>query len=287
MRVWITGAGGQLGHDLLRVLGPKHECVPFTRRELDISDPDDVRKAAAIRKPDVIVNAAAYTKVDQAEQEAEEAYRINALGASHLAMAAEEWGAKLVHVSTDYVFDGLKGIPYTERDRTCPLNVYGQSKLAGEQLVQTICSRHFIVRTSWLYGKHGNNFVTKVLAMAGSGKELAVVNDQFGSPTYTYDLAECIGRMLGTDRYGLYHVANRGFCSRWAWARAILELAGKAEVPVRPVSSDAFILPAARPAHSALGDLSLRRNGFPRMRDWKSGLEHFLRNDWLTEGERR
>ncbi|MCP3773559.1 dTDP-4-dehydrorhamnose reductase [Paenibacillus sp. MZ04-78.2] len=285
MKMLITGAGGQLGRDLVRVLGRRHDCAAFTRQQLDIADEKAVRRLIAEAKPEAIVHAAAYTKVDQAEAEPEETYRINAIGASHVAISAEAVGAKMVYVSTDYVFDGTKGEPYDEQDRTNPLSVYGKSKLLGEQLVQAVCPRHFIVRTSWLYGKDGNNFVTKVLALAERQQELTVVDDQFGSPTYTYDLAECIGGLLETDRYGIYHVANRGYCSRWALAKTILELAGHTGITVRPARSDDYALPAPRPAHSAFADRGLRLAGLPRMRDWKTALEAFLRNDWGKSDE--
>ncbi|TVY11821.1 dTDP-4-dehydrorhamnose reductase [Paenibacillus cremeus] len=283
MKILITGAGGQLGRDLIRVLGQAHECIPMTRASLDVGDEAAVRACFESVRPDAVVHAAAFTQVDLAESHLEEAYRVNALGSYYVGLAAEAFGAKLVCVSTDYVFDGMKGSPYHEEDRTNPLSVYGRSKLLGEQFVQKVCPHHFIVRTSWLYGRGGNNFVTKVLALADRQQELTVVDDQFGSPTYTYDLAECIGRMLATERYDTYHVANSGYCSRWDFARAILELAGRTDVTARPITSQGFVLPAPRPQHSAFDDRGLRKNGFPPMRHWRSALGAFIHTDWKLE----
>lgn len=280
MNILITGAGGQLGRDLLRVLGQKYECAPFTRKELDICDKRAVQRTINDLKPDVVINAAAYSKVDQAEEDTEEAYRINALGVSQLAIAAEEARATLVHVSTDYVFDGTKGEPYGEMDRTNPLNIYGKSKLLGEQFVQAVCPQHFIVRTSWLFGNYGYNFVAKILSLAENQQTIKVVDDQFGSPTYTLDLAECIGRFIKTERYGTYHVSNSGYCSRYDFAKEILLSAGYDLLPTRMKSTD-FMLPAPRPQHSAFSHHALERNGFPQMRNWKTALEDFLRTDWI------
>ncbi|RAP76803.1 dTDP-4-dehydrorhamnose reductase [Paenibacillus montanisoli] len=280
MNILITGAGGQLGRDLLRVLGQTYACTPLTRQELDICDIRAVQKTVNELKPDVVINAAGYSKVDQAEENSAEAYRINALGVSQLAIAAEEAGAKLVHVSTDYVFDGTKGEPYGETDRTNPLNIYGKSKLLGEQFVRAVCPRHFIVRTSWLYSNCGNNFVTKILSQAENQQDIKVVDDQFGSPTYTLDLAECIGRLITTERYGTYHVSNSGCCSRYDFAKEILQNAGYDLLPTRTKSAD-FVLPAPRPQHSALSHHVLEINGFPHMRNWKTALEDFLSTDWV------
>ncbi|MCZ8519171.1 MULTISPECIES: dTDP-4-dehydrorhamnose reductase [Paenibacillus] len=286
MKVLITGAGGQLGWDLIRVLGEDHTCAAYTRKELDVTDEKAVYGIVRAEAPDAVVHAAAYTKVDQAETDTADAYRINAIGSCYVAMAAEAAGAEMVYVSTDYVFDGTKGEPYAEEDQTNPLSVYGRSKLLGEQLVRAVCPRSYIARTSWLYGREGNNFVTKVLSLAEKSQELTVVGDQFGSPTYTYDLAACIGEMLGSGRYGVYHTANRGFCSRSAFAEAILELAGCTGTQVRPVPSSSFTLPAPRPQHSAFRDLGLRRSGFSPMRDWKSALASFLQEDLLPQREK-
>lgn len=279
MKVLITGAGGQLGQDLLRVLAPRHECIGWTRQEFDVTDRRLVQERTARLRPDAIVHAAAYTQVDLAEAHPDDAFMVNAFGACHMAQAAAAIDAKLVYVSTDYVFDGRKGEPYTEHDPTNPLSAYGESKLLGEKFVRAFCSKHFIVRTSWLYGKHGSNFVTKILAQAERRKELTVVDDEVGSPTYTYDLAECIGWLLPTERYGVYHAANRGWCSRAQFAEAIVRLGGWDDVRVVPIRSDQLALPAARPAYSALDDAALRHAGLARMREWQPALKAFVQDD--------
>lgn len=279
MRILITGAGGQLGRDLMQVLRDDHELAAMTRRELDVTDEKAVLSAVADFRPDTIIHAAAYTQVDLAESQIDEAYRINSYGSRNVAIAARQAGAKLVYVSTDYVFDGKKGSPYNEKDRPNPLSVYGHSKLHGEKFVQLICDRYFIVRTSWLYGAYGSNFVTKVLALAEQKNELSMVSDQFGSPTYTHDLAVFVEQLIETDRYGLYHASNRGSCSRYEFAREILRIKGYNHIQLTPVSADQFTLPAVRPDDSAFDDSAIREQGFPRFRLWQEALQSFLLED--------
>lgn len=279
MNILITGAGGQLGYDLVRVLGDQHSLTALTRTELDVTDEEAVSKTVQQHKPSIIIHAAAYTQVDLAESLTEDAYKVNSFGSRNIAMAAKEIGAKLVYVSTDYVFDGTKGSSYNELDRTNPISVYGHSKLHGEKFVQLICEKYFIVRTSWLYGKSGSNFVTKVLAKARQVSELSMVDDQFGSPTYTYDLALFISRLLESEHYGIYHASNRGVCSRYEFAQEILRIAGLGGVRLIPVSADSFPLPAARPVRSDFDDQAIRLNGFERLRTWQDALEWFIVND--------
>ncbi|NOU96536.1 dTDP-4-dehydrorhamnose reductase [Paenibacillus sp. LMG 31456] len=276
MNILITGAGGQLGRDLIRVLGRKHKLTAKTRNELDVTSEHSVREAVLECRPDAIVHAAAYTQVDLAESRMEQAYMVNSFGSRNIALIASEIGAKLVYVSTDYVFDGTKGSPYNELDRTNPISVYGHSKLHGEKFVQLICDKYFIVRTSWLYGKYGSNFVTKVLAKAEQNSELSMVADQFGSPTYTYDLARFIGQALESERYGIYHASNRGVCSRYEFAEEILRIAGHSAIKLNPVTGDSFPLPAARPARSDFDDKAIRYNGFSRLRTWQDALQSFI-----------
>ncbi|MEW9700300.1 dTDP-4-dehydrorhamnose reductase [Paenibacillus sp. SI8] len=280
MKISITGAGGQLGYDLTRVLAPLHEVTAWTREQLDVSDDKQVAALLAAEKPDVVIHAAAYTNVDKAESETELAYQINAIGSLHMAKACEQIGAKLVYVSTDYVFDGAKGSPYDEIDTTNPNNVYGRSKLLGEKFVSMTCTRHFIVRTSWLYGTKGNNFVTKVLEKAQAGGPLSMVDDQFGSPTYCLDLAVFIQELIETDRFGIYHASNQGSCSRYEFAAEILKYAHLDHVPLVPVQSDLFPLPAPRPMNSAFAHKAILGNGFTPMRDWKEALHYFLHVDY-------
>ncbi|MEC0232341.1 dTDP-4-dehydrorhamnose reductase [Paenibacillus alba] len=279
MKILITGAGGQLGYDLLRVFKPVHEVTAWRKEQLDVSDEQQVKDILLKERPSVVIHAAAYTNVDKAEVETELAYEVNAMGAMHIAKVCEQIGAKLVFISTDYVFDGTKRTPYEEQDNTNPGNVYGHSKLLGEKFVKMTCSKHFIVRTSWLYGTKGANFVTKVLEKAKSGGPLSIVDDQFGSPTYCLDLAIFIRELVDTDRYGIYHASNQGVCSRYEFAAQILKVAQMDNVSLQAVPSELFPTPAVRPMYSAFEHRAIAVNGFTPMRDWKSALNFFLQVD--------
>jgi len=275
-KVIVTGAKGQLGTDMASLLSEAgYEVHAFGREKLDFTDRREVLEVVEALQPDIIVHCGAYTKVDQAETERELAERVNGHGSGYLAEAAELVGAKLVYVSTDYVFDGTAVEPIPESAATNPINVYGASKLLGETLVKAAAKRYFIVRTSWVYGLHGSNFVKTMLNLGRQGKPLTVVEDQFGSPTFTVDLAECVLRLIQSDHYGTYHVSNSGSCSWYEFAQAIFEEAGM-KVELAPVDSSRFIRPAQRPAYSVLRHQSLSENGFPPMRNWREGLKEFL-----------
>lgn len=280
MKVLITGAGGQLGYDLTRVLKPSYEVAAMSREQLDVSDEERVRDTLLSERPDIVIHAAAYTNVDKAEIETERAHQVNAIGTLYVAKACAQIDAKLVYISTDYVFDGTKGTPYDEDDTTNPANVYGYSKLLGEKLIRMTYSRHFVVRTSWLYGVKGNNFVTKILEKAQTGGPLHIVDDQFGSPTYCLDLALFIRELIATDKFGTYHASNEGVCSRFEFASEILKCARMDRVPIHPVRSEIFPLPAVRPMYSAFSHKAMIGNGFAPMRDWKSALHFFLDVDY-------
>ncbi|KRF00389.1 NAD(P)-dependent oxidoreductase [Paenibacillus sp. Soil766] len=287
MKIVITGAGGQLGYDLKRVLSPVHEVISWEKQKLDIRDEQTVMEKLLHERPDVVVHAAAYTNVDKAELEKESAYQVNALGALHISTACEILGAKLVYVSTDYVFDGTKSTPYDENDVPNPLNIYGHSKLLGEKFVAMTCLKHFIVRTSWLYGQKGINFVTKVLEKAREDSPLSIVDDQFGSPTYCLDLAIFIRELIETDRYGLYHASNQGVCSRYEFAKHIFQAAGMPHISLLAVPTHAFpAAPAARPMYTAFAHKAMRSNGFEPMRDWRSALDFFLQVDYYNTAAR-
>lgn len=279
MKIAITGSTGQLGSDLVRVLASDHDIFPYSRKDMDVTDCRQVIETIDRIKPDVIIHAAAQTNVDRAEAEAELTYRVNAFGARNVAVAAQRVGAKLVHLSTGYVFDGTKKEPYHEFDQPSPIGVYGASKLAGEQYVQMFCNRFFIVRASWLYGLYGSNFVTKIISRVRHEKNLAVVNDKFGSPTYSLDLARFIGHLMTTEKYGVYHAANQGGCSRYEFAEAILEAANLTDVSLTAVSSEHFQLPAARPDNSVFASAAIRLNDLPPFRDWRAALRSFLQED--------
>jgi dTDP-4-dehydrorhamnose reductase len=283
LKVLITGANGQLGADLIKALG-HHEVVPLTHTDIDISDFDAVKGACFKHRPDVIVNTAAYVRVDDCENNPDLAFKVNALGARNMAVVAEDLGAKLIHISTDYVFGGDSGkrqAPYTEFDIPVPLNVYGLSKLAGEDFVRHLCRRHFIIRASGLFGLAGSsgkggNFVETILRLAKERDELTVVNDQVFSPTYTPDLAAKIVQLLTTELYGVYHVTNSGTCSWYDFACEIIRLAG-AKTAVLPISSSQYPQKAKRPAYSVLDHFNLRLLGMDDMRSWQEGLGEYMR----------
>lgn len=279
LKVVITGAEGQLGKDLIRAFAADHQLFAFSKRQLDVAETEQFLRIVKQIHPDIIIQAAAYTNVDGAELNPDIAYRTNAIGARNAAIAAQQTGAKLVYVSTDYVFNGNKGTPYTEFDIPAPTCVYGASKWAGEQLLQMFCNRFFIVRTAWLYGMHGKNFFHKIISQAQEQGGIRAAYDQFGSPTYTMDLVEFIGQLMTTEKYGIYHAANQGCCSRYDFVRKILELMGLGTVPVTPVAGSEFCLPAPRPVNSALEGKAVRLNGFSELRDWKSALAAFVKND--------
>jgi dTDP-4-dehydrorhamnose reductase len=278
MKVVVTGAKGQLGTDLVDLLTDRgYEVYGYGHEELDITNFDQVHHVINNVTPDVVIHAAAYTKVDLAELEPDQAFLINAYGTRNVAVASEAVGAKLVYVSTDYVFDGTANTPYNEFSSTNPMSVYGKSKLAGEQFVRDLHSKFFIVRTSWVYGKNGNNFVKTMLKLAQERDELKVVNDQVGCPTYTVDLANCILELMETEKYGIYHVSNYGHCSWYEFAKAIFEEAG-IEVKVNPCTTKDFPRPAPRPAYSVLEHMALKLNGFSEMREWREALKELIIN---------
>ena len=285
MRIAITGAGGQLGKELIEVLGRgTDEVLALESRDLDVTDGEEVVKTLVAARPDVVIHAAAFTNVDACEAEPEKAYLVNALGARNVAVACGridaaqgEPGAAMVYVSTDFVFDGEKQEPYREFDEARPLSVYGKSKLAGEKYVASLLPRHYIIRTSWLYGRHGRNFVKTVLELAAHQPELRIVSDQVGSPTYARDLAEVIARLIRTPFCGVYQVSNSGSCSWFEFAGAILRLAGLADdVPVRAITSDELGRPARRPAFSVMSHLALEATLGVRMRSWQEALAEYL-----------
>lgn len=277
MRVLVTGAKGQLGTDMVLLLEKQDNITVFGlgRDELDITNKEEVERVLLAIKPDVVVHTAAHTKVDLAQEEPDAAFLINAIGTRNVAICSEKIGAKLVYVSTDYVFDGSSTKPYHEFSQTNPLGVYGESKLAGEQFVRDFHNHFFIVRTSWVYGKYGANFVKTMLRLAEINKELKVVDDQIGCPTYTVDLAQCILELIQTDKYGVYHVSNSGQCSWYEFAKAIFEEAN-INIKVNPCTTEDFPRPAPRPKYSVFDHMSLRLNDFKEMRSWREGLQSFF-----------
>lgn len=275
MKLLLTGARGQVGTELMRALPRLGDVVSFDRASLDIEDPRAVEAAVAAARPDVIVNAAAYTAVDLAESEPQRANAVNVVGPLYLAEAARRFGALLVHYSTDYVFDGAKQGSYCETDQPSPVNVYGASKLAGERAVMATAPRHLVLRTSWVYAPHGRNFVRTVLRLANQATELRIVADQFGAPTYARDLAAATTTAIATamhrDVSGLFHITNRGLTTWYGLACAVLDRAG-IERRVVPISTAAYPLPARRPRNSLLDTQRAERELGVSLPDWASSL---------------
>ena len=283
MKVLITGASGQLGTDLCLILQDTEEAIPLTHAELEITNMDSVTNAFNKHRPDVVINTAAYIRVDDCESAPDKAFLINAIGARNVAVMAQEVGAKLVHTSTDYVFGGEgepQTTPYTEFDAPVPPNTYGKSKLAGEELVRHLCTRHFVIRTSGLFGiagssGKGGNFVESMLRLAKEQAELRVVHDQVFSPTYTGDLARKIAQLINTEYYGTFHITNRGSCSWYEFAKEILRLAGL-NTPVTPITSDQYPQKAKRPHFSVLANYHLRLLGMADMRPWQEAIRDYM-----------
>jgi len=292
MKVLVTGANGQLGSDLCKVL-QQFELIALTHKDIEITDMNSVKHVFYKYKPDAIINTAAYVRVDDCESNQDKAFLTNALGVRNVALIAQELGAKLVHVSTDYVFGGEgetlvvshkagedKPHPYTEFDTPIPLSIYGKSKLAGENFVRHLCPRYFIIRTSGLFGiagasGKGGNFVETILRLAHERNELKVVSDQVFSPTYTKDLAQKIAQLITTEYYGIFHITNRSSCSWYEFAKEILKQAGL-KTPLIPITSDEYPQEARRPRFSVLDNYHLRLLGLNDMPTWQEALRDYM-----------
>jgi dTDP-4-dehydrorhamnose reductase len=268
-KLLITGAQGQLGQALQSQFSD-HEVIAWDIQDLDISQLEHVRKALKQIRPDVVINAAAFTQVDQAEKNQEAAHRGNALGPKNLALATCENDIPLVHFSTDYVFDGQQSRPYHEFDRTNPLSVYGQSKLAGEEQVKNCNPRHFIIRTAWLYHILGRNFPQTILRLANQ-EQVRVVNDQFGSPTFAPHLAQAVSRLLETESYGTYHLAGSGGTNWYDFTKALYQARG-IQTTVLPITTEEYPLPAPRPVYAVLTSL---QDPLITLPPWEDGVREF------------
>lgn len=275
MRIGITGCKGQLGRALQEALAG-HDLLCMGLPEHDIRDGPAIRRAIGEFAPEVVVHCAAMTHVDGCERDPDAAYRINGLGTQNVALACQDVGAAMVYVSTNEVFDGRASQPYLEWDPPNPVGAYGRSKLAGERFTQMLLTRFYIVRTAWLYARGGNNFVSKILRAADERGELSVVTDEVSSPTYAPDLAEAIARLIQTRHYGLYHFTNEGICSRFAFARKILELGGRGHVPLRPITSDQYQRLARPPLYAPIRNFCGAALGI-RLRPWQEALEEYFR----------
>ena len=275
MKILLTGSSGMLGLDLNRVLNKNHEVLATPSSSMDITDLNQIESQISTYKPDIIINSAAYTNVDECEFNPNLAYKVNSIGAKNLAIACDKFNSKLIHISTDYVFNGENDRPYTENDKTEPINIYGETKLKGEEFIQNICDNYIILRTSWLYGINGNNFVKTMLELSKSHDEISVVEDQRGSPTYTYDLAIAIFELLKNDYSGVYHLTNRGNCSWLEFAKNIFEITG-IDVDLKPVTSEEFPRAAKRPKYSVLNNEKWENAGLKPLRNYKKALNDCL-----------
>ncbi len=292
MKIVIIGAHGQLGTDCCQLFSPVHETIGCDLPRIDIGNEAVVTEFLSAQRPNVIINCAAYTAVDACEQEVQLAWRINAKGPEHLARAADRLDCRLIHVSTDYVFDGKKTVPeaYVETDATNPLSQYGKSKLAGEQAVASGCADHAIIRTAWLYSAYGKNFLKTMmrLALAGPGRELKVVDDQHGSLTWSRTLARQIGRILSSDIQGVVHATAEGNSTWYQAARYFLDAMGIGYT-MRPCTTAEYPTPAHRPANSILENAVLKRAGISSFVDWREDLDTFVaefRDQLLTEARK-
>ncbi|MBO9131518.1 dTDP-4-dehydrorhamnose reductase [Bacillus sp. 165] len=277
MRVVVTGANGQLGKDVLKVLTSCDcEVYPITREILDITDEQSVLAYMDKIQPNIILHGAAYTNVDAAESDQETAYKVNALGTKYLAQAAGKLGAKILYISTDYVFNGTATEPYETESPTNPIGVYGQTKLEGEKFVQEYAEKFFIVRTAWVFGVHGNNFVKTMMRLGKDRGEVGVVHDQIGSPTYTVDLAHFMVELMKTEKYGIYHATNDGQCSWYEFALEIFKQTRR-NVKVTPLTTNEFPRPAKRPKYSVLSKKKIKEEGLTPLKNWKEALSTYLK----------
>jgi dTDP-4-dehydrorhamnose reductase len=285
MKVVVTGAAGQLGHDVVEALCSKHEVIGLGRRQMDLLDRLAIESVLSKVAPDCIVHCGAYTKVDQAEVEREICSRINVEATATISRIASSMGSKLIYISTDYVFDGTKVGEYETNDLSSPVNFYGLTKFKGEEAVTEFSKKSFIIRTSWVYGRNGQNFLKAIIKKARDQETVSVVHDQFGSPTYTTDLARLISKMITTSKFGLYHATNEGTCSWYEFAEEIIKVSG-VEGRIEPITTKQYGAKAGRPKNSRLSKLSLDKGGFHRLPDWKEALRRYLVEDAIlsTEG---
>ena len=277
MRIAITGHKGQLGTALLDALAGS-ELLGLDLPKHDITDPLAIRETIVEFQPDVVIHGAAMTNVDGCEREPEKAYRINTLGTQNVAVACGQCGAAMVHISTNEVFDGRLGRPYYEWDTASPKSAYAQSKAAAEFLVRALLNRFYIVRTSWLYARGGENFITKIIRAADQHGQLRVVTDEVATPTYAPDLAQAISQLVGTGHFGVYHFTNSGSCSRYEWAKKLLELSGRGDVPVEPITADQWERDAPPPLYAPIPNYVGAALGIT-LRPWDEALQDYFADD--------
>ncbi len=276
MRVLVTGVKGQLGYDVVKELAERNiEAVGVDIDEMDITDAVSVKTVISEAKPDAVIHCAAYTAVDAAEENEEVCRKVNVDGTQNIANVCKELDIKMIYISTDYVFDGEGTRAWEPEDERKPVSVYGQTKYEGELAVQNTLDKYFIVRIAWVFGINGKNFVKTMLKLAETRDTLTVVNDQFGSPTYTFDLAKLLVDMVQTEKYGIYHATNEGICTWHEFACAIFKTAG-IEMNVLPVSSAEYAAKAKRPSNSRMSKEKLVESGFEKLPSWQNALERYI-----------
>jgi dTDP-4-dehydrorhamnose reductase len=289
MKILVTGAAGMLGSKMITEVGVNHEVFGTDIVESEgilLSDITDAKNILALVQeltPDVVIHCAAYTAVDDCENFPDLAHAVNGQGTRNVATAAEAVGAEVFYISTDYVFDGEKESAYVEDDSTNPTSVYGKSKLEGESAIQEVCSKWYIGRTQWLYGEGGSNFAETMIRLGRERDSLKVVDDQWGSPTYTTDLARAVTAILEVKAYGIYHLSNQGKTTWYGFAKAVLEHAG-VEVEIQPCTTEEFLRPAKRPRNSVLRNRHLETSIGDIMRSWEEGLTEYMQNPSAPNG---
>lgn len=277
MKVLVTGINGQLGHDVMGELKKRgHEAVGVDIEEMDITDAECVKRVMTQTAPEAVIHCSAYTAVDRAEEEVELCRQVNAEGTKNVAEVCDGLDCKLLYLSTDYIFSGEGERPWEPGDEPDPLNIYGLTKFEGEQEIKSRMDKYFIVRISWVFGVNGNNFIKTMLRLGRENGSVRVVDDQIGSPTYTYDLAVLLVDMIETEKYGEYHASNEGTCSWYEFAKEIFSAAGMNEVEVTPVSSEEFPAKAKRPKNSRMSKEKLVKNGFNKLPSWQDAVKRYV-----------
>ena len=281
MKVLVTGVRGQLGYDVVNELEKRGlEAIGVDIQEMDITNEASVNSVIGEAAPDAVIHCAAYTDVDAAEDNIEICRKVNADGTQNIANMCKKLDIPMIYISTDYVFDGQGERPWLTDDERAPLNVYGQTKYEGELAVQNTLDKYFIVRIAWVFGVNGKNFIKTMLNLGKTREHLTVVNDQFGSPTYTYDLARLLVDMIQTDKYGIYHATNEGICTWYEFACEIFKQAGL-NISVAPVTADQYPAKAKRPSNSRMSKDKLEENGFEKLPTWQDALKRYLKEiEW-------
>lgn len=287
MKVLVTGVKGQLGYDVVRELQSRgHEAIGVDIEEMDITDETAVSRVMEETAPEAVIHCSAFTAVDRAEEEQELCYKVNVQGTENIAKMCQKLGCKMLYLSTDYIFSGEGQRPWEPEDTPSPLNSYGQSKYQGEVALRQYVDKYFIVRISWVFGINGNNFIKTMLRLGKENGAVKVVDDQIGSPTYTFDLAKLLVDMIETEQYGAYHATNEGICSWYEFAKEIFQEANMKEVTVTPVSSEEFPVKAKRPKNSRMSKEKLVQNGFSLLPSWQDAVKRYIEELKKVEAEK-